>query len=79
MALQNQQRAKAGGGDLPPPRAQILAKHGLTPEAIKGINFEVGSRDVAVDSLFGPTLCRATYLCRSCRNPFERFKPPADP
>ena len=38
-----------------------------------------GSHDVAVDSLFGPTLCRATYLCRSCRNPFERFKPPADP
>ncbi len=38
-----------------------------------------GSRDVAVDSLFGPTLCRATYLCRNCRNPFERFKPPAEP
>jgi ring-1,2-phenylacetyl-CoA epoxidase subunit PaaD len=38
-----------------------------------------GSRDVAVDSLFGPTLCRATYLCRACRNPFERFKPPAEP
>jgi ring-1,2-phenylacetyl-CoA epoxidase subunit PaaD len=38
-----------------------------------------GSRDVAVESLFGPTLCRATYLCRSCRNPFERFKPPVEP
>ncbi|HKV44275.1 MAG TPA: 1,2-phenylacetyl-CoA epoxidase subunit PaaD [bacterium] len=37
-----------------------------------------GSTDVALDSLFGPTLCRATYLCRACRNPFERFKPPAD-
>lgn len=37
-----------------------------------------GSRDVAVESLFGPTLCRATYLCRTCRNPFERFKPPAE-
>jgi ring-1,2-phenylacetyl-CoA epoxidase subunit PaaD len=38
-----------------------------------------GSRNVAVESLFGPTLCRATYLCRNCRNPFERFKPPAEP
>ncbi|HEX4836482.1 MAG TPA: 1,2-phenylacetyl-CoA epoxidase subunit PaaD [bacterium] len=38
-----------------------------------------GSRDVRVESLFGPTLCRATYLCRTCRNPFERFKPPAEP
>jgi ring-1,2-phenylacetyl-CoA epoxidase subunit PaaD len=37
-----------------------------------------GARDVALDSLFGPTLCRATYVCRACRNPFERFKPPAD-
>lgn len=37
-----------------------------------------GSRDVALDSAFGPTLCRAMYLCRSCHNPFERFKPPAE-
>lgn len=37
-----------------------------------------GARDVVLDSLFGPTLCRATYVCRACRNPFERFKPPAD-
>jgi ring-1,2-phenylacetyl-CoA epoxidase subunit PaaD len=37
-----------------------------------------GSHDVAVESLFGPTLCRATYLCRNCHNPFERFKPPRD-
>ena len=36
-----------------------------------------GSREVELDSLFGPTLCRATYLCRSCKNPFERFKPPS--
>lgn len=38
-----------------------------------------GSHEVAVESLFGPTLCRATYLCRTCRNPFERFKPPHEP
>jgi ring-1,2-phenylacetyl-CoA epoxidase subunit PaaD len=37
-----------------------------------------GSREVALESLFGPTMCRATYVCRVCRNPFERFKPPAD-
>jgi len=38
-----------------------------------------GSRDVVLDSVFGPTMCRATYRCRSCRNPFERFKPPVEP
>jgi ring-1,2-phenylacetyl-CoA epoxidase subunit PaaD len=36
-----------------------------------------GSREVELDSLFGPTLCRSMYLCRSCKNPFERFKPPS--
>jgi len=59
-----------------------LAAHGL---AVPRCRFSeppacptCGSHDVALDSLFGPTLCRATYVCRACRNPFERFKPPAD-
>lgn len=34
-----------------------------------------GSDDTAVESAFGPTLCRSTHFCRSCRNPFEGFKP----
>jgi len=34
-----------------------------------------GSDDTVLESSFGPTLCRATYFCRSCRNPFESFKP----
>jgi ring-1,2-phenylacetyl-CoA epoxidase subunit PaaD len=29
---------------------------------------------VAMDSAFGPTLCRALYYCRACRQPFEAFK-----
>lgn len=24
---------------------------------------------------FGPTLCRAIYVCRNCQQPFEQFKP----
>jgi ring-1,2-phenylacetyl-CoA epoxidase subunit PaaD len=34
-----------------------------------------GSVDTVLESAFGPTLCRATHFCRSCRNPFEAFKP----
>jgi ring-1,2-phenylacetyl-CoA epoxidase subunit PaaD len=34
-----------------------------------------GSRDTVRESAFGPTLCRSTHFCRSCRNPFEAFKP----
>jgi len=30
---------------------------------------------VAMDSLFGPALCRSLFYCRECRQPFEAFKP----
>jgi ring-1,2-phenylacetyl-CoA epoxidase subunit PaaD len=33
-----------------------------------------GSRDTRMDNAFGPTLCRAIYYCRACRQPFEQFK-----
>jgi ring-1,2-phenylacetyl-CoA epoxidase subunit PaaD len=34
-----------------------------------------GSANVATDNLFGPTQCRSLHYCRSCRQPFEAFKP----
>lgn len=34
-----------------------------------------GSTDTVLESPFGPTACRAICYCRSCRNPFEQFKP----
>lgn len=34
-----------------------------------------GSDQTVLESAFGPTLCRSTHYCRSCRNPFEAFKP----
>lgn len=59
-----------------------LAAHGLAVPACRFAEPPVcpycGSHDVEMDSLFGPTLCRSTYVCRHCRNPFERFKPPTD-
>jgi ring-1,2-phenylacetyl-CoA epoxidase subunit PaaD len=32
------------------------------------------SPNVAMDSVFGPTLCRSLFYCRACRQPFESFK-----
>ena len=32
------------------------------------------SRDTVVENAFGPTLCRAIYYCRNCKQPFEQFK-----
>jgi ring-1,2-phenylacetyl-CoA epoxidase subunit PaaD len=34
-----------------------------------------GSAQVAMDSAFGPALCRSLFYCRGCRQPFEAFKP----
>ncbi len=33
------------------------------------------SAKIAIDSLFGPALCRSLFYCRGCRQPFEAFKP----
>jgi ring-1,2-phenylacetyl-CoA epoxidase subunit PaaD len=33
------------------------------------------SGEVAMDSAFGPALCRSLFYCRACRQPFEAFKP----
>ncbi len=33
------------------------------------------SKDTVNENPFGPTPCRALYYCRSCRQPFEQFKP----
>jgi ring-1,2-phenylacetyl-CoA epoxidase subunit PaaD len=38
-----------------------------------------GSTNVILENPFGPTLCRAIYYCRDCRNPLERFKAPDEP
>jgi ring-1,2-phenylacetyl-CoA epoxidase subunit PaaD len=27
-----------------------------------------------LENAFGPTLCRAIYYCKNCRQPFEQFK-----
>jgi ring-1,2-phenylacetyl-CoA epoxidase subunit PaaD len=36
---------------------------------------QCGSPDTSLKNSFGPTLCRAIYVCNSCRQPFEQFKP----
>ena len=33
------------------------------------------SGDTTLESIFGPTLCRAIHYCNSCRQSFEQFKP----
>jgi ring-1,2-phenylacetyl-CoA epoxidase subunit PaaD len=33
-----------------------------------------GSRETALENIFGPTPCRSLRYCRNCRQPFEQFK-----
>lgn len=33
------------------------------------------SHDTTMESMFGPTLCRAIHYCNACRQSFEQFKP----
>ena len=34
-----------------------------------------GSRDTVLQSEFGATACKAMWVCRACKEPFEEFKP----
>jgi ring-1,2-phenylacetyl-CoA epoxidase subunit PaaD len=62
-------------------RARLIA-HGLSvPGARPGEPARCpfcGSGEIVLENAFGPTPCRAVFYCRACRNPIERFKPPAD-
>ena len=33
-----------------------------------------GSKETALENLFGPTPCRSVRYCNACRQPFEQFK-----
>lgn len=67
-----------------PARAK-LKSFGLAPPPIHGGNVTLffptevacpycNSTNTRMTNNFGPTLCRAIYYCRSCRQPFEKFK-----
>jgi len=73
-------KALQGYGITPPPR-RVVGERVFVPLASlgrveRGVECPFcGSLDTVLESAFGPTLCRSTHFCRSCRNPFEGFKP----
>ncbi len=60
---------------------QRLIQHGISmPSKLRLETVECpfcGSSNTVLENPFGPTLCRAIYYCHACKNPIERFKPPA--
>jgi len=62
---------------ISPSGREALRRSGFAPPA--AVDADVlcpycNSGRVVMDSAFGPTLCRALYYCRNCRQPFEAFK-----
>lgn len=70
---------------ITPQARQKLKEFGLAPPARHGGNIQLmipdlvtcpycDSADTELKNSFGPTLCRAIYVCHACRQPFEQFK-----
>ncbi|MFN2589708.1 MAG: 1,2-phenylacetyl-CoA epoxidase subunit PaaD [Actinomycetota bacterium] len=65
-----------GAGGYRPPVIPLGEVQRTRPPTTEGATCPFcGSTETALESAFGPTLCRTTHFCRSCRNPFEAFKP----
>ena len=54
---------------------QGLRRAGIAPPTDGPVACPFCNSDrVAMDNMFGPTLCRSLFYCRDCRQPFEAFK-----
>jgi ring-1,2-phenylacetyl-CoA epoxidase subunit PaaD len=65
---------KSSGFAPPPPMRQMPARANLIQLMPVAECPYCNSRNTLMDNAFGPTLCRAIYYCRDCRQPFEQFK-----
>ena len=61
-------------GFAPPPTGKMPGRGNLIQLMPVAECPYCGSRKTTMDNAFGPTLCRAIYYCRDCRQPFEQFK-----
>ena len=66
--------ALKSSGFAPPPTGKMPARGNLIQLLPVAECPYCGSRKTLMENAFGPTLCRAIYYCRDCRQPFEQFK-----
>jgi len=69
---EGREKLRAAGFAPPTPRSE-----GPTLVQLQSNGFRCpycGSRDTALENIFGPTPCRSLRYCRDCRQPFEQFK-----
>ena len=65
---------KSSGFAPPMPRKPMPARANLIQLLPVAECPYCNSRSTVMENAFGPTLCRAIYYCRNCRQPFEQFK-----
>jgi len=71
----NGREALRSHGLTPPGEGRVfLPLASLAPDRPRAACPFCGSTETELESAFGPTLCRSTHFCRTCRNPFEAFK-----
>jgi ring-1,2-phenylacetyl-CoA epoxidase subunit PaaD len=69
---EGREKLRAAGFAPPTPRGE-----GPTLVQLQSNGFRCpycGSRDTALENIFGPTPCRSLRYCRDCKQPFEQFK-----
>ncbi len=69
---EGREKLRAAGFAPPTPRGK-----GTTLVQLQSNGFRCpycGSRDTALENIFGPTPCRSLRYCRDCKQPFEQFK-----
>jgi ring-1,2-phenylacetyl-CoA epoxidase subunit PaaD len=70
---EGREKLRAAGFAPPAPREAAAPK--LVQLQANGFRCPYcGSRDTALENIFGPTPCRSLRYCRDCRQPFEQFK-----
>jgi len=69
---EGREKLRAAGFAPPTPRGE-----GTTLVQLQSNGFRCpycGSRETALENIFGPTPCRSLRYCRDCKQPFEQFK-----
>jgi ring-1,2-phenylacetyl-CoA epoxidase subunit PaaD len=69
---EGREKLRAAGFAPPTPRGE-----GPTLVQLQSNGFRCpycGSRETALENIFGPTPCRSLRYCRDCKQPFEQFK-----
>jgi ring-1,2-phenylacetyl-CoA epoxidase subunit PaaD len=73
--LTDDARTKLEAYGVAPPAHVAGAGDGPVPLSLSVRCPQCGSPDTRESSRFGSTACKSLWVCRSCREPFDHFKP----